>query len=165
MTSLLLNSILLLLLLVPCSEGVRYGDEQYGNFANGVFYVFATGAIRIVNPRTGDIVKTLPADGVSWGDMVYVNDQARSKHYVFASDGANGKVWVIDTDSQEVISRTAVGQAPEQVYSIVQLQSVWAHLDKAAAFATVDLDNISRVAGNDIPARSSTQVGPAWFAA
>jgi hypothetical protein len=64
------------------------GDDQYGNIP-GVFYAFGQTGLTIFDPSTMQIVKHLPqVSATSFGDAVFLRDQAQLKHYVFAANAA-----------------------------------------------------------------------------
>ncbi len=75
------------LIAVSCfSHDQQTGDDQYGNIP-GVFYAFGQTGLTIFDPSTMLILKHLPqVNATSFGDAVYLRDQAQLKHYVFAAN-------------------------------------------------------------------------------
>lgn len=139
-------------------EGVTYGDEQYGNLP-GYFYTFNTsGFIAIVNPVSNTVVKTLtvsnPTGTISWGDVVYIRDQAQLKHYAFASDSTNNRVIVIDTDSQTVISKPVTGVRPLHIYAVPGRDEVWTHLDGEGSFDVFHMSQVRYRSISGVKARA-----------
>lgn len=143
---------------------VTYGDEQYGNLG-GHFYVYgATGDIAVIDPVANSIVKTFTVPNpsvnpISWGDAVYMRDQAQLKHYAFASDSTNNRVVVIDADTQTVISKPVTGLKPLHIYAVPGRDEVWAHLDGEGSFDVFHMSQVRYRSLSGVRARSGVVAG------
>ena len=108
---------ILTLSLLHRAAAVTVGHEQYGNIP-GFFYIFTTDSINIVDPATGTLNKTIASPTKSYGDSVYLEDQAQVRRYVYAARTAENKTIVLDADTQTIITTVTVGNAPVHVYSL-----------------------------------------------
>jgi len=135
----------LIISLFLTSRAANIGDEQYGNVA-GLYYVWTKiGGLNIVDPTAGSIVKTIPVTDyttVSWGDAVFMSDQAQIRKYAFVADTGNNLMWVYDTDSQTLITRVKTGSKPVHVYGIPANDEVWAHLDGDGSFDVFHMNQV-----------------------
>jgi len=142
---LLLALIVSLALLLQVLHAANIGDEQYGNVA-GLFYVWTkTGGLNLVDPTSGSIVKTVPVTDyttMSWGDAVFMRDQAQIRKYAFIADTGNNLMWVYDTDAQALITRVKTGSKPVHVYGIPANDEVWAHLDGDGSFDVFHMNQV-----------------------
>jgi YVTN family beta-propeller protein len=109
-------------------------DKQYGNSKTGSFYAFSSTGIYVIDPDDG-VINTIPVTSTSsWGDPVFIRDQAQLRHYVFANDRTNNDVWVIDTSTQDVLKQVDVGKSPVHIYAVPWRDEVWTHLDAEGTF-------------------------------
>lgn len=121
------------------------GDEQYGNL-DGKFYVWTkTGGLNIIEPSSGSITKTIPVTEyttMTWGDAVFMRDQAQLRKYAFIGDTNNNLMWVYDTDEQVLITKVRTGLKPVHVYGIPAYDEVWAHLDGDGSFDVFHMNQV-----------------------
>jgi hypothetical protein len=167
--SFLLSVAVLLFGITPC-EGANIGDEQYGNLEGQVWVWTQTGGLNIIDPATGSIRKTVPVveySTMSWGDAVFMKDQADLRKYAFIADSGNNLMWVYDTDTQSLITKVRTGSKPVHVYSIPVLDEVWAHLDGDGSFDVFHMNQVryrsSSAAAKDsaaIPGHGKLLVNP-----
>jgi hypothetical protein len=114
------------------AQASRVGDEHYSGTNDGLFYIFAKDGIHIVDPFTQEVVKTIEG-AESWGDATYIRDYPQIRRYVFAND-ASGKMWVLDADTQTVVSQVEIGPSPVHIYAVTPLDEVWTHSDAGGHF-------------------------------
>ncbi|KAK9828955.1 hypothetical protein WJX72_003024 [[Myrmecia] bisecta] len=164
-----------LLALVP-AEAVKSGDEVFAaTNKTGNFYIFADGAIHVIDPVALTVVKNITKDqdgnplvavspdaasgsvankSRTWNDVVYTQDPARSLYYLFVNEGdtytdASGNpfsyITVIDTLKQQIIARLKADARLVHMYAVQQTKEVWAHSDYAGTFTVVSLDQADKL--------------------
>ena len=152
--------LLLCLLFAVCCESANIGDEQYGNL-DGQFWVWTQkDGVSIIDPATGNIRKTIPIldySSVSWGDAVFMKDQADLRKYAFIADSGNNLMWVYDTETQSLITKVRTGSKPVHVYSIPVLDEVWAHLDGDGSFDVFHMNQV-RYRSSSATAKDSSAI-------
>ena len=138
------------------SEGVKIGDEIYRS-NNGKFYVYTSDGIYKLDPKNSATnLETLSSSGSSsWGDVVYMRDQAQIKHYTFAADTSNNKVWVIDNDSDKIIEKVDTGSKPLHIYGVTRFDEVWAHLDGDGEFDVFKMSQVRYRSSSAVKALAS----------
>lgn len=107
----------LALLLVAEVAAVNHGADQYGN-SPGLFYILDSAVTYLVDPSSGNVLKTIPFGVPAYGDAVYTEDQAQLKHYLLVAQSANNKITVIDTDTQSVFATVPTGKKPLHMFSV-----------------------------------------------
>ena len=118
-----------LLLIVSVAWMAEPGYYQYGNL-NGNFYVWTTSGLQIYDPLANKVIKTLTDGPKTFGDAVFIRDQALIKHYAFVAESSPGnKMHVYDTTTHTRIANVAIGANPVHVYALPAKDEVWAHLD------------------------------------
>ena len=141
------------------ASAANIGDEQYGNL-EGSFWVWTkSGGVNIIEPSSGSIKKTISVSdyaSVTWGDALFMRDQAQLRKYAFIADTGNNLMWVYDTDDQTLITRVKTGSKPVHVYAIPAYDEVWAHLDLDGSFDVFHMNQVryrssSAAAKNSLP--------------
>lgn len=116
-------------------NAVRVGDEQFANAPLGMFYTFSSEEIHIIDPASGEVVKTVKADGAGrWGDVVYVQSPDGSKAFAVGVDRDNHLVYVLDALTGDLVERIAIGENPVHVYGVYKRGEVWIHSDNDGHF-------------------------------
>ena len=120
---------LVLLTVVSVVWMAEPGYYQYGNL-NGFFYVWAPSGLHVYDPVAKTVIKTVTDGPKTFGDAVYIRDQAQLKHYAFLAENAPGnKMHVYDTTTHTCIAVVAIGNNPVHIYALPSKDQVWAHLD------------------------------------
>ena len=122
-------------------NGVKIGDEIYQS-NDGIFYVYTSNGIYKLDPATQNLKSISELGSESWGDVVYMRDQSEIKHYTFAADTSNDKVWVIDNNSDEIITKVSTGSKPLHIYGVTRFDEVWVHLDGDGSFDVFKMSQV-----------------------
>lgn len=110
------------------------GYYQYGNL-NGNFYVWTPSGLQVYDPVANSVIKTVTEGPKTFGDAVFIRDQAQIKHYAFIAENSPGnRMHVYDTTTHQCIANVAVGANPVHVYALPAKDEVWAHLDAQGDF-------------------------------
>jgi len=167
----------LLISLSRKTEGVLYGDEQFGNIEGGRFWVFNSNGVAIVNPDTCKVEETITSDlegGLlpgRWYDGIYMencpeeeNPKTKCKKYIAINSAITlsdthgeapgaGEVIFFDVDKVAAVSRVIVGPRPVHSYGVYTHNEYWTHSDGDGFFYVVDLNDIDGHTGKPIKAK------------
>lgn len=120
-------------------ESAFHGDEEYGNL-KGVFYVFAANGIYSLDPFSQNIDKIIDYGSTSFGDSVYIRNQAQTKHFVYSSDTASNKMLVINSDTKMLLATPKTAVRDIHIYAVTLTEEVWAHSDGTGTFDVFNLN-------------------------
>ena len=121
-----------------------FGDEPYQNFA-GNFWAFSSEGVTVIDPTNGYVVKKVSLPTKTWGNTVFIRDQAQIRHYVFANDYDGDKVNVFDHQTAEVVTQVSLskGAKPLHIYAVRYYDEVWTHNDGFGAYDVFRMAQVS----------------------
>ena len=133
----------ILLVRLDYLKAVTHGYEQYGNLP-GHFWIFNSSGIIVVDPSTNSVVKSISSPTTAWGDCAYIRDQAQIKHYLFCNDAGNGRTFVFDGQSMELLTKLSypAGAKPLHMYAVYYYDQVWSHDDTSGTFDVFRLPQV-----------------------
>ncbi len=109
-----------------------------------VLYAFAPGKITVIEPKTARVIKEITEGlkGSTWTDAV----PAADNRLVFANDTSNNRVYVIDTEQQDIVKAIEVGDRPVHMFNPLQGDEIWTHSDGEGAFYVLNVRTLETTA-------------------